>query len=184
MPLNRTMVDVNAIFEETLDLYGPGVALPTRLDGGVHDCDAASTRSSRGSGQLSVKSAALVSRSIPASFSRLRRLVESGQTEGERCRPAWDRSIHTPARNDVPVRYGYRRRRAKAGPVSTRRMHVRFIKRLHARFEREGFVIPFPVRTIASRDRHTRDNEWRAGGAPGIPPAGATVRVSGGLACA
>jgi small-conductance mechanosensitive channel len=27
-----------------------------------------------------------------------------------------------------------------------------FIKRLHARFEREGIVIPFPIRTIGYRD--------------------------------
>ena len=27
-----------------------------------------------------------------------------------------------------------------------------FVKRLHARFDREGIVIPFPIRTIAHRD--------------------------------
>ena len=27
-----------------------------------------------------------------------------------------------------------------------------FIKRLHARFDREGIVIPFPIRTVVSRD--------------------------------
>jgi small-conductance mechanosensitive channel len=27
-----------------------------------------------------------------------------------------------------------------------------FVKRLHVRFEREGIVIPFPIRTIAYRD--------------------------------
>jgi small-conductance mechanosensitive channel len=37
-----------------------------------------------------------------------------------------------------------------------------FIKRLHERFDREGIVIPFPIRTIAYRD---------ADGAPGLDPA-------------
>ena len=27
-----------------------------------------------------------------------------------------------------------------------------FVKRLHARFDREGIVIPFPIRTLAQRD--------------------------------
>jgi small-conductance mechanosensitive channel len=31
-----------------------------------------------------------------------------------------------------------------------------FIKRLHARFDREGIVIPFPIRTIAQRDEMRR----------------------------
>lgn len=38
-----------------------------------------------------------------------------------------------------------------------------FVKRLHARFEREGIVIPFPIRTIARRDAEP----------PLTPPAGA-----------
>jgi small-conductance mechanosensitive channel len=31
-----------------------------------------------------------------------------------------------------------------------------FIKRLHARFDQEGIVIPFPIRTIAQREAPSR----------------------------
>jgi small-conductance mechanosensitive channel len=33
-----------------------------------------------------------------------------------------------------------------------------FIKRLHARFASEGIVIPFPIRTIVTAERHGRAN--------------------------
>lgn len=44
-----------------------------------------------------------------------------------------------------------------------------FIKRLHARFDQEGIVIPFPIRTIAQREE-TRRPEVSAGAAAGVGP--------------
>ena len=38
------------------------------------------------------------------------------------------------------------------GAVSVRLVKHEFVERLHARFERERIVIPFPIRTIARRD--------------------------------